>query len=52
MAVNRSKKARYARRREKELLHYAKEEWLIPPRLAESVTPATDDAFVRWLLEP
>jgi hemerythrin-like domain-containing protein len=34
------------------VLHYAKEEWLIHPRLAESVTPATDDAFVRWLLEP
>jgi hemerythrin-like domain-containing protein len=34
------------------LLHHAKEEWLIHPRLVETVTPATEDAVVRWLNEP
>jgi hypothetical protein len=34
------------------LIHHAKEEWLIHPRLVEAVTPATEEAVVRWLIEP
>jgi hemerythrin-like domain-containing protein len=34
------------------LLHHTKEEWLIHPRLVETVSPATEDAVVRWLIEP
>ena len=34
------------------LVHHTKEEWLIHPRVAETITPATEDAVVRWLIEP
>lgn len=34
------------------LIHHAKEEWIIHPRLVEAVTPATEDAVVRWLIDP
>jgi len=34
------------------LLHHAKEEWLLHPRLVETVSSATEDAVVSWLIEP
>jgi hemerythrin-like domain-containing protein len=33
-------------------VHHAKEEWVIHPLLATSVTPATENAVVQWLIEP
>jgi hemerythrin-like domain-containing protein len=34
------------------LLHHAKEEWLIHPLLAAAVGPTTEDAVLRWLIDP
>lgn len=34
------------------LVHHAKEEWVIHPLLSAAVAPTTEDAVVRWLIEP
>ena len=32
-------------------VHHAKEEWVIHPLLATSLTPATENAVVHWLID-